>query len=213
MGVEQLFTGSRWQLLEALAKKPQSTSELAEKLQTSQANTSQQLKQLELAGIIKRRRAPEKKRVHYVYEIPQEYTYLISLAPGRAQKSVVEHKDHRQLILTLLSHEHAIPLTTFLLCLPDYFNKSLAIGVLKRPNPQLFILTEHVDEFRTNSNIEVQTIQGEAKIAIWSHSANEVAQGLKNNDQYFYDSLQQTSIVYDPQGELQKHKTTAEEQQ
>ena len=210
MGVEQLFTGSRWQLLQALAKKPQSTSELAEALNTSQANTSQQLKQLELANIITRRRAPEKKRVHYVYEIPNNYTYLVRLAPGLAEKKSITHEDKEQLIMSLLTHEHAIPLTTFILCLPNYFKKSLAIGVLKRPSPQLFILTEHVDEFRTNSNVELETLEGKTNIAIWSHSAKEVEKGLKEGDDYFFDSLKETSVVYDPRGELAGFKQQAQ---
>ncbi len=211
MGVEQLFTGSRWQILEALAKEPKSTTELAKQLQTSNANISQQLKQLELANVIQRRRAPEKKHVHYVYEIPTNYAYLIQLSPGYANKNTLTQTAKQQLLTKLLLHKHATALLTFVLCLPNYFDKSLAIGVLERPKPELFILTEHVDEFRTNSNVELDTLDGKTTVAIWSHSEKEVQEGLKKNDQYFYKSLQETSIVYDPHKQLRKLKQEAEQ--
>lgn len=211
MGFEQLLTGSRWTILESLAKQPRSTSELSEELQTSQANISQQLKQLEIAGLVARRRAPNKKRVHYVYEIQQQHTYLASIAPGRAKKQSIQNEPKQQLIFSLLAHKHAISLITFILCLPNYFEKSMAIGVLERAHPELFILTEHVDEFRTNSNIELETIQGKKTVAIWSHSEKEVHEGFARKDNYFYESLKETSIVYDPSNTLQKLKKQAEE--
>lgn len=213
MSVEQLLTGSRWQLLQALAKRPQSTSELAKGLGTSQANVSQQLKHLELANIISRRRAPKRKRVHYVYELPDNFTYLVRLAPGLAEKKTLTTTPTEQLLAALLLHDHATALLTFILTKPDYFRKCLAIGALDRNEPQLFILTEHVDEFRTNSNIELETIDGKKEVAIWSHSSDEVADGLERGDQYFHESLRETSVVYDPRGELAAHKARAEEEQ
>ena len=210
MTVEQLLTGSRWQLLEALAKRPQGTSELAKEVGTSQANVSQQLKHLELAGIITRRRAPERKRVHYVYELPKNFTYMVRLAPGLAEKKQLTSNETEQLLSSLLLHEHSTALLTFVLAKPDYFRKCLAIGALDRKDPQLFILTEHVDEFRTNSNVKLETINGKEELAIWSHSSQEVADGLAREDSYFSDSLKELTVVYDPRGELAALKARAE---
>ena len=56
MEVETLLTGTKWQIIEQLAKKKQSPLELAEKLNTTIANISQQLRLLELSNLVKKKK-------------------------------------------------------------------------------------------------------------------------------------------------------------
>ena len=53
MEIESLFSSTRWEILELLSKEKLSPIELSLKINTTSANISQQLRLLELAGLVK----------------------------------------------------------------------------------------------------------------------------------------------------------------
>lgn len=204
MVVEQLLTGSRWEILQALATRPLSTSELAARLHTSSANVSQQLKQLEIAGIVKRTRA-QGRRVHYEYAIVSNALHYAYVGPRAVTKKSFSHDPYHIFIAALTTTPHALPLLTVLLSHPDLTKRFLAIGVLKREQPELFVLAEHVDDIRQqHANISAVTHIGEHKVVLWSHTIREVTEGITRKDQYFLESLTHIELSYDPEQSLLK---------
>lgn len=207
MRVNYLFSGSKWAILESLAKQAQSTSELAKELKTSQANISQQLKQLELAGLIKRRRAQQSNK-HYLYSIDKPYTHVVHVGPGIAQQQTRTASPYQNLLSALYTHKHASALITAIFGNPDLFSHANAIGILRRKQPEILVLAENVDSFRENASQTITTIDGKQQIAIWSHTPKELMQGIANKEEYYLSLLEETNIAYDPEGELETiHKT------
>lgn len=97
MELEGLFTSSKWMILEEISRESQSPLQLAEKLNTSIANISQQLRLLEVAGIVTRKRLPQRARgkPRVIFSINGDLGYLICAADGFAEKKLLNlNEDH-----------------------------------------------------------------------------------------------------------------------
>ena len=106
MDAETLLTGTKWEIIELLAKKEFSPTELAEKLNTTIANISQQLRLLQAAGFVKKERVgtakPGKPRV--LFSIAEDYCLIMLFTKGFARKKLVKiSKEQKKIIKQLLS--------------------------------------------------------------------------------------------------------------
>jgi predicted transcriptional regulator len=92
MDVETLLTGVKWEIIEILAKKPSSPTELAEKLNTTVANISQQLRLLQTAGLTKRKRISQLKpgKPRTQFSLADDYALIISISPDFAKKKLIK---------------------------------------------------------------------------------------------------------------------------
>jgi DNA-binding transcriptional ArsR family regulator len=202
MDVEQLLTGTRWELLQRLAHEPQGTGEVATTMGMSPANASQQLRQLELAGLVRRRRT-ERRGAHYVYDIPTELLYLVHLAPTVAAKKTLSLDPLRRFMAGLLLQDNGLPVLALTLQKPQLFARFSAVGLLERESPEIFVITEEVEQVRReHANPVVQSPEGEARIIIWSHTLQEVKDGVAREEPYFTKALKEISLLYDPQKSL-----------
>ena len=88
MDQETLFTGSKWDILKLLEGKEMSPIELAKESGTSMANISQQLRFLEMAGIVKSKRISnrDKGQPRIMYSLTGENSFLIMVTPGFVEK-------------------------------------------------------------------------------------------------------------------------------
>lgn len=91
MEIEGLLTSSKWAILEEIAKEGQSPLQLSKKLNTSVANISQQLRLLEVAGIVTKQRLRQRERgkPRVVYSLKEDMAYIVHLAPGFANKRLL----------------------------------------------------------------------------------------------------------------------------
>ncbi|MFC1648278.1 winged helix-turn-helix domain-containing protein [Nanoarchaeota archaeon] len=91
MEQETLFTASKWDILTELQKQAKSPIELARILNTSVANISQQLRLLEMAGLVQSKRISnrEKGLPRVLYSLAGNHSYLIATA-----KEFVDKKFH-----------------------------------------------------------------------------------------------------------------------
>ena len=81
-----LITGTKWEILQLLAKRKQSPSELAKKLKTTIANVSTQLRLLQTAGLIKSEKARlGKGKPRTVYSLADRFAFIVLLADGTAK--------------------------------------------------------------------------------------------------------------------------------
>ncbi|MFH1505727.1 MAG: ArsR family transcriptional regulator [archaeon] len=103
MEQETLFTGSKWNILQALSRGKRSPFELAEESKTSVANISQQLRLLEIAGLIKSERIPnrEKGQPRVLYSLAKECSFLIAIASGLVEKQFFDLSLANKLVLKI----------------------------------------------------------------------------------------------------------------
>ncbi len=91
MELEGILTGTKWDIIEILANKPSSPSELAKILGTTIANISPQLRLLQTAGLVKKQRTgtgkPGKPRM--LFSLSDSYALIIVMSKGFAKKKLV----------------------------------------------------------------------------------------------------------------------------
>jgi predicted transcriptional regulator len=99
--IESLFSSTRWEILRALSKVSLSPMELASVLNTTSANISQQLRLLELAGLVKSEKTSNvnKGKPRVIYSIFENNAYLILAAKNFAQKKLLKINNYHNFIL------------------------------------------------------------------------------------------------------------------
>jgi DNA-binding MarR family transcriptional regulator len=101
METETLFTSTKWEVLKTLSDKPQSPLQIAQTLNTSIANVSQQLRLLELAGLVWKKRLPrEKEDRRILYSIKSQKLYAVLIAKKRAQKAFIELDERKSALIS-----------------------------------------------------------------------------------------------------------------
>ena len=106
MDIATLLTGTKWEIIELLSKKSLSPSHLADKLNTTIANISQQLRLLETAGLVKKQKSgtakPGKPRV--LFSIADDYCLIMLFSKGFAKKKLIRvTKEQKKLLQNLLT--------------------------------------------------------------------------------------------------------------
>ena len=91
MEIEGLFSSGKWNLIELLAQEELSPLQLSEKIGTSVANVSQQLKLLELVGLVQTRKLPNRERgkPRTLYSIAQDNIMVICALKNFAKKHLL----------------------------------------------------------------------------------------------------------------------------
>ena len=106
MDAETLLTGTKWNIIELLAKKDTSPLELANSLNTTIANISQQLRLLETAGFVTKTRTgtakPGKPRV--LFSLSDDYCMIMLFTKGFARKKLVKiSKEQRKELRNIMT--------------------------------------------------------------------------------------------------------------
>jgi DNA-binding transcriptional regulator GbsR (MarR family) len=107
MEIESLFTGTKWTILTYLSQSSYSPLELAEKLNTTIANISQQLRLLEAYGIVKSVKVPnvEKGKPRIQYSLSNDLAYLIFTFNKATDKKLIKPTPQVKLILKIIFYE------------------------------------------------------------------------------------------------------------
>lgn len=108
MEFDDLFVSSRWQILENVATEPCSPIQIAEKIGTSVAYVSQQLKLLEAARIVVKKKTgainPGKPRL--IYSIAQDIINFTALVKKNPVKKQIYPSEHQKAVLRIWSLEN-----------------------------------------------------------------------------------------------------------
>lgn len=91
MDVETLLTGIKWEIIETIAKQPSSPTELAKKLNTSVANISQQLRLLQTAGLINKKKISQLKpgKPRAQFSLADDFCMIISFSQDLVKKKLI----------------------------------------------------------------------------------------------------------------------------
>jgi predicted transcriptional regulator len=91
MEIESLFSSTRWEILKTLSQAKLSPIELADRMKTTSANISQQLRLLELAGLVKSERTSntDKGKPRIIYSISADTSFVILASPNFTDKKML----------------------------------------------------------------------------------------------------------------------------
>jgi DNA-binding transcriptional ArsR family regulator len=108
MEITTLFTEQKWNILRSLASHEASPLQLAEKSDTTIANISQQLRLLEAAELVKKKKIKnrEKGKPRTLFSLSNDYAYLISTMRHFAKKKLLVLNDYHKFILRVLYLEN-----------------------------------------------------------------------------------------------------------
>lgn len=196
MDAQDLVIGIRWDILKLIAEQPRSGAELAKAISTSPANVSQHLKLLELAGLIVKERVNGKSN-HY--RLSQEAVLLTYLGTKPARETIVlDLLSSLEFRLYLDKKPRSKYVRRFLVQYEELVKGFLAFGTIKETDDiQLLVLAEDVKPLRKEyANIPI----GDRKIIIWSHTPEELKEGLNKKEVYFTEMLKHLTVLYDPKG-------------
>ncbi|HLD86585.1 MAG TPA: MarR family transcriptional regulator [Candidatus Nanoarchaeia archaeon] len=103
MEKESFFTDNRWHLLAQLSKGPSSPTQLAQTLNTTIANISQQLKLLEAIGLVKKERVRnrDKGKPRMLFSLSQDTALLAPTAKNFAHRTLIPLSSHQKHILKI----------------------------------------------------------------------------------------------------------------
>jgi len=103
MELEQLFTASKWEILQLLAEQPLSPLQIAERSSTTLANVSQQLRLLEMAGLVRSERIPNRDKglPRIVYRLAGDQSYFIATTSDFAEKKLLKLSAYNKAILRI----------------------------------------------------------------------------------------------------------------
>ncbi|MFH1850068.1 MAG: winged helix-turn-helix domain-containing protein [archaeon] len=103
MELETLFAEQKWNILRQISETKSSPLQLAEKLDTSLANISQQLRLLEMANLLKTERVQnrDKGKPRKVFSLSDNFGYIIAVTDGFADKRLMHLTQHHRAILRI----------------------------------------------------------------------------------------------------------------
>jgi DNA-binding transcriptional ArsR family regulator len=103
MELDNFLTSPRWEILQLISKKPSSPVEISEQLKTTVSYISQQLKLLEIAGIVKKQRtgAVEKGKPRTIFSILKEFAYIVALTEDFSEKKLLSLNENQKVVIRI----------------------------------------------------------------------------------------------------------------
>ena len=103
MELGTLFVDQKWNILNCLADGDYSPLQLAEKTQTTISNISQQLKLLEAAKLVQKKKVSnrDKGKPRSVFSLSDDYGYFISVSKNFASKKLVSLTEYHKAIMKI----------------------------------------------------------------------------------------------------------------
>ena len=204
---EEQITGIKWDIIEQLSKKTLSPKELADNLNTTIANVSQQLKLLEAYGYVKKKkndqgkgsRKQEDRRT--LYSLAKTTATITNIQPSNTRRAEVKTNPLNQLMINLLLldlKENAEPILGFFMAHKDLVEKIDAAYLLeqKQDETHILIITEKTDIFRVEkSRLEVNVGNKKYVVVFWSHTLAEFVDGLKRGESYFWNQWKRSRFL------------------
>ena len=101
MELETLLTGSKWEIIELLAKEKLSPLELAKNLNTTIANISSQLRLLQTAGLVKREKtgAAGAGKPRTLFSLSKDFVFITVFSKDFAKKKLLILKKEQKEVL------------------------------------------------------------------------------------------------------------------
>jgi DNA-binding MarR family transcriptional regulator len=216
MKFETILTNSRWSILEALADGNHAMSEIAAATGTSLPNVSQQVRLLEAYDLVKALHEEKegKGKPKTIYRLNKSLAHVAMVRPGLVgMKTVTLDPFHAAMLNVwfLDRVEDHYFLQKFLWQAEELVRESDALAVIDAKSEEIHLLVlapeERLEKIRKKySKVVVSSADGEKEKAVisWSHSAEELREGLAKREAYFVNLVKRPHIIYERNGALQE---------
>jgi DNA-binding HxlR family transcriptional regulator len=203
MELELMFAEQKWNILKCLSEGKYSPLQLAEKLNTTMANISQQLRLLEAANLVKKEKIKnrDKGKPRTLFSLNEDVAYLIPAMHNFANKKLLRVNDYHKMVLKIwfLENPELHPHIEKLYWKIEPYLSQIRAIVVKQSSRELFIITD--------KSAEIERIADKSKaINIKVFSPEEAEKAIKNRKEPF-SSVSELSIVYDNNNILSKNPT------
>lgn len=201
-------------ILNLLKSEKLTTKELAKKTNTTMANISQQLKNLEFMKLVKKTkntgtgsRAQKDRRVFY--ELLENKLYIKKISSNYVGYEEIKNDSFNDFLsnLMLTNFEGRKHLLKFFLTLKDTSNmESLALLNSQQEEIHILIISKEIKYFREKSSEEIEVFGVKKKLVFWSHTFEEFLEGVEKKDEYFLEKLSNAKVLIDKKTRLGKLK-------
>ncbi|NOZ80369.1 MAG: hypothetical protein GXP63_01740 [DPANN group archaeon] len=101
MELETLFTTSKWEILGKISQRPASPLQLSAQLSTTIANISQQIRLLDVAGLLDKKKIStrESGKPRTLFSVKDDFSYLILVSAEGAKKGLIKVSRSKRLIM------------------------------------------------------------------------------------------------------------------
>ncbi len=145
--IESLFSSTRWEILRELSKRKLSPMELASVLNTTSANISQQLRLLELGGLVESEKTSnvDKGKPRVIYSLAGENAYLIYTGKNFAEKKLMSLNNYHRFMMKswfLENPDHQRLIPSVYEALQPHMKKVEAIAASSGANLNIYIVGE-----------------------------------------------------------------------
>jgi DNA-binding transcriptional regulator GbsR (MarR family) len=198
MELETMFTEQKWNILKCLSKEKYSPLQLAEKLNTTMANISQQLRLLEAANLVKKEkiRNRDKGKPRALFSLTDDYAYLISAIQSFANKRLLKVTPHHKIILKiwfLKTPELHYAIEKLYWKIEPYIDNIDAIAV-NLASKEVIIISDKVKEIE-------KVINKNKSISVRIFSKKDAEKLIKQSKEPF-SSVSEITTIYDPNNML-----------
>lgn len=206
MDYEQLFVESKWNVLKVLAERSLSPLELAHELNTTISNVSQQLRLLEMAGLVQKVKIQnrDKGKPRTLFSIADDYLYLVAVTKSFAKKQLMHLSEYHSMILKVWLLQDAdlhYYLERFCYKIEEKFPDVKAIAFdMQNKNLKMYVVVDSLDGKEKKGSFKIVKPRSQTK-EIEFHLFNEGES--KKKWEGFSDSLY---ALYDPSDLILKIK-------
>jgi len=198
-----MFLDQRWNILRCLSEGRYSPLQLAEKLNTTMANISQQLRLLETANLVKKQKIKnrDKGKPRSLFSLTEDCAYLILAMHNFADKKLLKINEHHKIILKIWFlemselHQH---LEKLYWKIEPYLTQIQAIAV-RQPAKEAIIIADKPDE--------IEKIANKSNVISVKVYSTEEAQRMLKRGKAPFSSLAELSIIYEHNNFFQRIQT------
>jgi predicted transcriptional regulator len=169
MEVGSLFTASKWEILAHLAKGKFSPLELSQKLNTSIANISQQLRLLEFAGIVKKEKVSQREagKPRTLYYLADDFGHIVLVMKNCAEKRLLALAEHHKVLMRIWMIEDASLhyfLEKFFWKMEHLVGQTKAILVdTKSSEIVVYMVTDSKEIEKKVQDVQIKNLEGETR--------------------------------------------------
>jgi predicted transcriptional regulator len=199
MEQETLFTASKWDILKILSSGSKSPLQLAKLSNTSVANISQQLRLLEMAGLVQSKRISnrDKGQPRLLYSLVGNHSFLIASAQDFVDKKLLKLSEYNKVILKIWFLDN--PKLHYFLEKAFWQieenlseNDALFFETSASDDISLIIISDNLNLKKELKKISIKSPEGVSKTVLFNiKTKNEFKKFLNNQTPAFY-------VLYDP---------------